>query len=227
MGRARLLDLYCCAGGAGVGYSQAGFDVVGVDIKPQPRYPLRFVRDDALNFLTKRLRWIQGTFNAVHASPPCQAHSALTKGNALRFGYRYADHISATRNLLDEIGLPYIIENVAGAPIRHDVWLCGEMFGLGVVRHRFFELGGWTMDQPAHVAHRGKVRGYRHGQFQDGPYVQVYGKGGAKGTVAEWQQAMGIDWTDDPRELVQAIPPAYTRLIGRGLQAWIAKSPRR
>lgn len=224
-GQLKLLDLYCCAGGAGVGYAWAGFDVTGVDIKAQPHYPYELLVADALQLLAERQTWIRGNFAAVHASPPCQAHSALSKGNRLRFGHRYKDYVAATRYHLDGLGLPYVIENVAGAPIRHDVWLCGEMFGLGVVRHRFFELGNWSMDQPAHVPHRGRVRGWRHGQWHDGPYVQVYGKGGDKGSVAEWQAAMGIDWTAVPKELTEAIPPAYTHHIGRALQAWLVAGP--
>jgi hypothetical protein len=92
------------------------------------------------------------------------------------------------------------------------------MFSLGVIRHRNFELGGWTMPQPPHVKHRGRVRGMRHGQWFDGPYVAAYGDGGGKATIAEMQQAMGIDWTDVREELTEAIPPAYTEHIGRAFQ---------
>jgi hypothetical protein len=106
-----------------------------------------------------------------------------------------------------------------GAKIRKDVTLCGEMFGLEVLRHRHFELGGWSMKQPPHVPHRGRVKGWRHGEYFDGPYFAVYGDGGGKGSVAEWQRAMGIDWTSDKVELAEAIPPAYTELIGREMLA--------
>ncbi|MFD4461333.1 hypothetical protein [Nocardia sp. NPDC058480] len=112
-----------------------------------------------------------------------------------------------------------MIENVQGSKLRRDLTLCGEMFGLGVIRHRYFELGGWSMPQPAHVAHRGRVAGYRHGERFDGPYVAVYGQGGGKGTVRQWQSAMGIDWTSDRVELAEAIPPAYTEFLGRQLIA--------
>lgn len=88
------------------------------------------------------------------------------------------------------------------------------MFGLGVIRHRYFELGGWSTRNPTHITHRGRVAGYRHGQWFDGPYFAVYGDGGGKGTVAQWQYAMGIDWTADRREIAEAIPPAYTHFIG-------------
>lgn len=220
-----LLDLYCCAGGAGVGYHRAGFTVTGVDVADQPRYPYKFIQAEAIGFLREEPDLIRQTFAAVHASPPCQAHAAVSKSNQQRYGYWYNDYIRETRLWLNRIGLPYVIENVASAPVRRDIWLCGEMFGLGVIRHRHFELGGWTTDQPDHVAHRGRVRGWRHGVFYDGPYVQVYGKGGAK-DVQLWGQAMGIDWTDDPRELVQAIPPAYTEWIGQRMLSWINKNPR-
>jgi hypothetical protein len=93
------------------------------------------------------------------------------------------------------------------------------MFGLGVIRHRYFELGRWSAAQPAHVKHRGRVAGWRHGEYFDGPYFAVYGSGGGKGTVKQWQEAMGIDWTDDRREIAEAIPPAMTNYIGAQLIA--------
>jgi DNA (cytosine-5)-methyltransferase 1 len=100
--------------------------------------------------------------------------------------------------------------------VRRDFTLCGEMFGLDVIRHRYFELGGWfsMAFAPTHPAHRGRVRGWRHGTYYDGPYLAVYGDGGGKGSVAEWQQAMGIDWTDDRKAIAEAIPPAYTEWVG-------------
>lgn len=225
--RPRLLDLFCCAGGAAMGYHRAGFDVVGVDIAPQPNYPFEFHQLDALDVLRDCPDWMFPAA-AVHASPPCQASSALTKGNRQRAGWadEHVDLIPATRDLLDATGLPYVIENVQGSELRRDLTLCGEMFGLGVIRHRYFELGGWTMPQPAHVKHRGRVRGWRHGQYFDGPYVQVYGRGGGKGTPAEWQAAMGIGWTADPDELREAIPPAYTEHIGAALLARVVESER-
>jgi site-specific DNA-cytosine methylase len=213
----RLLDLFCCAGGAGEGYARAGWDVTGVDVVEQPNYPHTFVRGDALAYLAEHWR----RFDAVHASPPCQAHSTLTKGNRRRAGWTdgHVDLIAPTRELLESTGLPYVIENVQGSTVRRDLTLCGEMFGLGVIRHRYFELGRWSMPQPPHRPHRGRVAGMRHGEWFTGPYFQVYGDGGGKGTVEQWQQAMGIDWTADRRELAEAIPPAYTRHIGAELLA--------
>ncbi|MFJ6367110.1 DNA cytosine methyltransferase [Streptomyces virginiae] len=217
--RPALLDLYSCAGGAGRGYDRAGFAVTGVDIRPRPNYPFTFIQGDALTVLTTLIE--SGDirrFTAVHASPPCQKRCALTVGtNQSRgWGGTHEDLITPTRELLDASGLPYVIEQPDGkADVRKDVTLCGEMFGLGVLRHRNFELGGWNAPQPVHKPHRGRVRGWRHGRYFDGPYVAAYGKGGGKATVAEMQQAMGIDWTDVREELTEAIPPAYSEWLGR------------
>ncbi len=215
----KLLDLYCGAGGAAMGYHQAGFDeIIGIDNQPQPDYPFEFIRADAM---AADLLVDLCSFDLIHASPPCQAHTALTKGT--NSGRQYPDLISATRNKIQPACYgdastrsctPTVIENVAGAPIRHDLALCGEMFGLDVIRHRHFEVSGWTVNQPEHINHRGRVRGWRHGTYHDGPYLAVYGAGGGKGTVQEWQQAMGIDWTDNRKSIAEAIPPAYTEYIG-------------
>lgn len=219
MSRPRLLDLYSCAGGAAVGYHRAGFDVVGVDVNPQSNYPFEHHVADAVAFLAAH----GGEFDAIHASPPCQASSAATKGNRGR-GWvdSHVDLIPITRALLNHVGQPYVIENVQGSALRRDLTLCGEMFGLDVIRHRYFELGGWTALHPVHVPHRGRVRGWRHGVYYDGPYVAPYGDGGGKGTAAEWAAAMGIDWTLDKDELREAIPPAYTEWVGDALLAYLA-----
>jgi DNA (cytosine-5)-methyltransferase 1 len=191
-----------------MGYHRAGFEVVGVDIEPQPAYPFEFHQGDALAYLAEH--WQE--FDAIHASPPCQASTALTKGT--NKGRLYVNLIPATRELLASIPLPSVIENVQGSDLRRDLTLCGEMFGLGVIRHRYFEARNWTPMQPEHRKHRGRVAGYRHGEWFDGPYFAVYGEGGGKGTVAQWQEAMGIDWTDSRKHIAEAIPPAYTRFIG-------------
>ena len=206
----KLLDLFAGAGGSAMGYIRAGFEVLGVDLNPQPDYPGEFVQTDAIEFL--RLKNTVALFDAIHASPPCQASTALTKGT--NQGREYAQLIPETRRLLRATGLPTILENVQGSDLRRDLTLCGEMFGLGVIRHRYFELEGFPFLAPEHKPHRGRVRGWRHGTYYDGPYLAVYGEGGGKGTVAEWQAAMGIDWTDDRKAIAEAVPPAFTRYIG-------------
>ncbi|MER7817065.1 DNA methylase [Streptomyces sp. NPDC096153] len=208
--RPRVLDLFCGAGGAAMGYWRAGFDVVGVDIVPRPSYPFPFIEDDALDACREMCQ----DFHLVHMSPPCQASCNLTKGT--NQGRTYTDLIPAVRELAEWYGVPYVIENVQGAQLRKDLVLCGEMFGLSVIRHRYFETGPyWRPTPPAHKPHRGPVRGWRHGVWQDGPYIAAYGKGGGKGTVAEMQRAMDITWTSVHEELTEAIPPAYTTYIAR------------
>jgi hypothetical protein len=222
MPRPVLLDLFCGGGGAAAGYARAGFNVVGVDLRPQPFYPFPFLfhQLDALHFLRNWLRWRDKTghtYAAVHASPPCQHHSNLAAGtNGNR--HDYPELIEKTRDLLIESGVPYVIENVVGAPLRDPVRLCGEMFGLDVIRHRLFETN-WPLTAPPHPKHRGRVAGCRHGEWFEGPYVAVYGDGGGKGTIAQWQRAMGIDWITSKKTMAEAIPPAYTEFIGRQLMA--------
>lgn len=223
MSRPLLLDLFCGAGGSAMGYHRAGFDVVGVDINPQPNYPFEFIQEDAIRFLhgliefsNRGLIKLGGRFKAIHASPPCQASCTLIKGNQRATAGNHIDLIPQTRELLARTGLPTVIENVQGSKVRRDLTLCGEMFGLDVIRHRYFECS-FPVVQPAHVKHRGRVRGWRHGEYFDGPYVAVYGDGGGKGTVPQWQQAMGIDWTDVRTEIAEAIPPAYSEYVGTQL----------
>ncbi|WP_405530361.1 DNA methylase [Streptomyces avidinii] len=217
--RPALLDLFSCIGGAGRGYDRAGFRVDGVDIVDRSaRYPFAFRQGDALAVLAELIDSGEiRRYAMVHASPPCQHGCALTIGtNKSRgWGRTHVQLIPELRALLEASGLPYVIEQPNGkAPVRKDVYLCGEMFGLGVLRHRNFELGGWTTTQPEHLKHRGYVRGWRHGEYRDGPYVAAYGKGGGKATVPEMQAAMGIDWTDVREELTEAIPPAFTEWLG-------------
>ncbi|MFD4140244.1 DNA methylase [Streptomyces sp. NPDC058572] len=219
--RPLLLDLFSCAGGAAMGYHRAGFTVHGCDIADRPNYPFPYHRGDALAYLARLITSGEiRRYAAVHASPPCQHGCALTVGTnrSQGWGGTHVDLVATTRELLDETGLPYVIEQPNGrAKIRKDLTLCGEMFSLGVLRHRNFELGRWTIERPAHPKHRGYVRGYRHGVWRDGPYVAAYGKGGGKPTVPEMQTAMGITWTEVHEELTEAIPPAYTEHIGRAL----------
>ena len=229
----RILDLFCCGGGAAMGYHRAGFEVVGVDIEPQPDYPFEFIHADAtalrrdalagcwhedpnLSSLPGRQPRCLGKFDAIHMSPPCQASCALTKGT--NKGREHPQLIPIMREWAAGTGLPTVLENVQGSDLRRDLTLCGEMFGLDVIRHRYFEVEGFVVPQPEHKPHRGRVRGWRHGVYHDGPYVAVYGDGGDKGSIEEWQQAMGIDWTTDRKTLAEAIPPAYTEYVGTWLR---------
>ena len=207
-----ILDLFCGAGGAAMGYHRAGFEVVGVDIEPQPHYPFEFHQADALAFVNGHGH----RYDAIHASPPCQVHTTLIKGTQASYAERHTDLIPETRRALCAVGTPFVIENVPSAPIRRDVMLCGEMFGLGVLRHRWFETNV-PMVQPDHPKHRGRVSGMRHGEVFSGPYVAVYGHGGGKGSLSEWQAAMGINWTANRKSIAEAIPPAYTEYVGAQL----------
>lgn len=211
----RLLDAYCNIGGAGMGYHRAGFEVVGVDIHPKERYPFEFHQGDAVEFIKEHGH----EFDAIHGSPPCQRFSTITPD-----GDSHPDLVDATREAMVATGLPWVLENVMNAPLRRDLMLCGEMFGLRVIRHRKFELS-FPMEQPKHRPHKGKARasGRRaRGTYStEGYYESVYGTGSDKGTTAAWQAAMGIDWTDSRKELAEAIPPAYTHHIGLQLMALV------
>lgn len=207
MTRPRLLDAFCGAGGAARGYQMAGFHVTGVDIKPQPRYAGDvFVQGDALEYVREHGH----EFEAIHASPPCQAFTSLQG----RWGREYPDLVAATRAALVATGKPYVIENVAGAPLLNPLMLCGSMFGLRVIRHRLFECAPSIHFGPAACSHpRGAVG--RRGHLGDREWMTVTGH---FSDVAKARRAMGIDWMT-ARELAQAIPPAYTEFIGRQLLA--------
>jgi DNA (cytosine-5)-methyltransferase 1 len=191
--------------------------VTCVDIAPQPDNPFPFIQLDLRELDPEFLR----EFDLIHASPPCQRDAAITRGTNQRLRHTYPDLIGPTRGLLEAAGIPYVIENPAARP---DVVLCGEMFGLRVIRHRRFELGGWETERPEHLAHRGKVIGVRHGvritEETGGYYYAVYGNGGYKGTVPQWQDAMGIHWTNNRKSIAEAIPPAYTQWVGNRFTEW-------
>lgn len=205
--RLRLLDLFCGAGGAAMGYHRAGFEVVGVDVKPQPSYPFEFYRSDALHFCADGL----GGFDAIHASPPCQAFTAYRrKGHGVGDGY--PNLIAALRwHLAGAGGAPWVVENVPGAPLRNPVQLCGSSFGLDVRRHRLFESNvvmttprcdhGWQTPRfPAATNRKANSRRtVEIGVWRIPLHVQ--------------RSAMGIDWMTR-EELTEAIPPAYTEWIG-------------
>jgi hypothetical protein len=214
--RPLLLDLFCGVGGASRGYQLAGFHVLGIDKAAQPNYcGDDFIQADALE-----VAHFAKLADAIHASPPCQHHTTLAKGNNNNQD-DHLDLIDPTRALLVASGKPYVIENVVSAPIHNPLLLCGEMFGLDVIRHRLFESNVFLW-QPQHKPHRGLVRGYRHGKRYDGPYFPVYGTGGDKGSLEQWRAAMGMDWAKTKPEIAEAIPPAYTQYIGEQLLAHVS-----
>ena len=231
----RILDLFCGAGGAGAGYAQAGFDVVGVDIEPRPRYPFAFIQHDALTLDPRFLR----SFDAIHASPPCQAHTSLKTMHNAR---PHLNLIPQTRAMLQETGRAWIIENVMGAPLINLVMLCGTMFGLGVDgaelrRHRIFETSFFVFGQPACRHGEGDTIGVYGGHVRNRKRAVdtngIYGEGCRnsrrkldKGvpdfSVEQGRIAMGIDWMT-VAELSQAIPPAYTKWLGERLLTHMAQ----
>lgn len=218
----RLLDAYCCAGGASFGYALAGFEVEGVDNNPRADYPFRQHEGDAIAFIREHGH----EYAAIAASPPCQRHTTLTKGHlAQGRDYGHVDLIAETREAIEATGKPYVLENVIGAraELRDPVMLCGLSFGLRVFRHRLFE-SNVPLSVPAHPSHKGhRVAGWRHGVKYEGDMLAVYGDGGGKGSTAEWQAGMGIDWTTDRVCLAEAIPPAYTEHLGRQLLAHLTE----
>jgi len=198
----KLLDLYCGAGGAAMGYYQAGFDdIIGVDIEPQKRFPFNFVHSDALEYLEAHGE----EFDLIHASPPCQLYSKthrIMKGN-------HPDLIDATRDLCRKINKPYVIENVVGAPLIDPVMLCGTMFDLRTYRHRLFETYPFQLTPPPHPEHIAKTT--KMGRpLQPGTFMIICG---SISGVNDAREIMQIDWMIG-KELAQAIPPAYTKWIG-------------
>ena len=227
--RPRLLDLFCGAGGAAMGYTLAGFEVVGVDIKPQPHFPFEFHQADALTYP------LDG-FDVIHASPPCQRYTSL---KAMWNRREHPDLVEPIRAKLTASGGPWVIENVPGAPLFNPLTLCGSMFRLGcegaeLRRHRLFETSftifppapcchGWSGEDSATIGVYGHAGGYSKRQRYC--VIGVYGghgrdrrrrKNGQHFPTSKRKEAMGIDWMTGT-ELSQAIPPAYTEFIGRQL----------
>lgn len=241
--RPKILDLFCCAGGAGMGYDRAGFDVYGVDIDPQPRYPFAFHVGDALAvldllqagfavpFVRKdgNVEWLYfEDFAVIHASPPCQAYSSMKH---MPDSKEHAELIEPTRDALIALGKPWVIENVVGAPLIDSVILCGSMFGLGAAgfnlqRHRQFE-SNIALTAPGVCNH-------------DGPTIGVYGGHVRCRSSKFWRstgadfpgmdkkalanEAMGIDWMT-MNQLSEAIPPAYTEHVGSQIIASLSVVP--
>jgi DNA (cytosine-5)-methyltransferase 1 len=204
------LDLFCGAGGASQGYKRAGFHVTGVDNRAQPHYAGdRFIRADAMTFS------FEG-FDAIHASPPCQAY---TKARNLQ-GNAHPDLVGPMRERLIAAGVPYVIENVIGAPLINPLLLCGMMFGLNVYRHRLFESSVPLpfLLHPMH--HKPHVKMGR--PVKEGDIVQVVGH---FSNIGYARRAMDIPWMTQ-KELAQAIPPGYTEFVGRELLAHIRTAER-
>jgi DNA (cytosine-5)-methyltransferase 1 len=204
MSKPRLLDLFCGAGGAAVGYHRAGFEVVGVDIKPQPHYPFEFHQADAMTYP------LEG-FDVVHASPPCQHYSRACK--AAHTNHLFPDLLPKTRERLIETGKPYIIENVPGAPMKANIVLCGSQFNLQIIRHRLFEIFPSIYRLLPKCSHCDEPIGiYGHGT--NSWYRK---KTGHNASTNDWRRAMGIEWMTKP-ELAESIPP---RLHGMDRKAII------
>lgn len=202
-----LIDLFCGPGGASMGYHLAGFKVIGVDIEPQPHYPFEFHRTDALTFSLDDA-------DVVHASPPCQLFTQMQ--SMVRTKATHLDLIPAVRSKLQDLGVPYVIENVPGAPLLDPFLICGVTMGLEVIRHRLFESNVGVV--PPSCSHE-------HGGVADGKYVTFYHtRRHAPGrrvpprrTEAEWRRAIGCEWMTC-RESRQAIPPVYTKWIGEKIR---------
>jgi DNA (cytosine-5)-methyltransferase 1 len=222
--RPLLLDLFCGAGGAAAGYYAAGFDVLGVDIKPQPRYPFGFIQADALVFMQQwndvpgqRVKW--GDFDAIHASPPCQGYTPMTN----RHPSSEPRLIPEVRFLLRLSGRPYVIENVPGAPLENGAWVCGKALGLTTRRHRRFEssLALFSTDHGPHgendVAVYGSPDGRRLFTRADGSELRAWA------SLEEGRTALGVPWMEDADEIREAIPPAYTEFIGNQLMVFMRR----
>ncbi|WP_381801045.1 SAM-dependent methyltransferase [Streptomyces niveus] len=220
-----VLDTFCCGGGMGMGmgYWLAGFDVVGVDIDPQPNYPFPFIRGDAIEYIEAHGH----EYDLGHGSPPCQRYTPLNAYNHKV----YPDLIAPTRAAFEKAGLPYIIENVeAAAPELNDpTLLCGPMFGLSVYRHRLFETN-WPLAAPAHPKHVELCTRNGYLPTPEKPFMSIHGGRHSRAWQNAACDAMGMPWIKVPaggdiklgiREVCEAIPPAYAKWIGLAAAAHI------
>lgn len=215
MSRPLLLDLFCGAGGAAMGYHRAGFDVIGVDIDPQPNYPFEFVQADAMSVAEHLVNCCRRScaaypflaeVRAIHASPPCQRYSVATRWRGDPASH--PDLFAPTRALLAASGLPWVVENVPGAPFEPDVVLCGTIYGLPIRRHRWFLTSWPSFDLRFPCEHRPEDYSFDHG---------------GKQPESVYRDAMGCDWMTVV-ESRNAIPPAYTEHIGRQLLEYIGEA---
>jgi DNA (cytosine-5)-methyltransferase 1 len=196
----RLLDLYCGCGGAAKGYHLAGFDsIVGVDIEPIENYPFHFIQEDALEYIWEN---DLSEFDLIHASPPCQGYT-WANHHQYRPNHSTTD-IEELRSFFESISCFYVIENVSSAPLKDPIILEGNMFELPIVKRRLFETN-WPCSQP-------EIRKY---QRHISKFVTVAGMGGTANSykLQHWMMASGIWWMSK-KQIVQAIPPKYTKFIG-------------
>lgn len=222
----KLLDLFCCCGGISEGFARNGFECTGVDITDTHNYKQgNFIHSDVfklpMSFFDK--------FDLIHASPPCQGYVLTNKNNESE-KYSSIRFIDRIRDILLKTRKPFIIENVVGSPLRKDIMLCGEMFGLRVIRHRIFEINGFTVLQPPHIKHRLSIKdGTATAIYSGGINPGFWGnkekqveyrqkrKALKKPTVEDWKTSIDIDWVNDKKHLTQMIPPAYSEYISRFL----------
>lgn len=211
----KLLDLFCGAGGAAFGYQLAGFHVTGVDRVEQPRYVGDdFVQQDAFQFLAEH--WWK--FDAIHASPPCQRYSTMTRCRPGLAG-QHPDHLARLRSWLDFYAKPYVIENVVGAPMHAEVVLCGTMFGHELYRHRLFATN-FPVKQPPHPFH--KLTAVHPDLWEPGKVMSVVGN---CSPIEHARKIMGISWMTAP-ELAEAIPPSYSEYVGLALRRYFDREAR-
>lgn len=211
-----LLDAFCGAGGAAMGYWRAGFNVIGCDIKPQPHYPFPFWQMDALDFI----RRYGPLADVIHASPPCQGYSSSVRSENSQWGY-YSDGkatprlIIPVRNAILNTGKPYVIENTRGSQseLHASLMLCGSMFGDMPSRHRYFEVSHMVA-QPPHAPCRGHNQRLAARLGVEARDVTVAGKSRRTGSLDTWRKVMGCEWMVTGPELVESIPPAFTQYIG-------------
>jgi hypothetical protein len=193
----KLLDLFCGAGGAAMGYHRAGFEIVGVDIKPQPHYPFEFHQADAMTYS------LDG-YDVIHASPPCQGYSIIMNMKRSKSQPKLIDPL---QELLLRNGKPFVIENVEGAPLKNPILLCGSYFGLGMIRHRIFEVNPSIFSLFPSCNHKDVYDPWHFGTKQR----------------EKMSCGMGIDWFMTRSEAREAIPPAYTEWIGKRLMEYLKR----